>query len=369
MSLLSCSNELILIIAENLGAKEHYFLMKTNHRFHDLLRPRLHKLTSEDPLLSKTAFIWSAARRDEGMVRWLLENTKLVEPGGRLRVVEPYIEDNDRVTWKTICIAPNDFDTAAVNYIISKGPDIHIEIDDRVTRTEGRAALHWAIKGGHALLVRHLLEHGAEEDFHLGYNDGPWGALPMAIEDGRESIVRVVLEHGKPPDMRTPSQKEDIVEAVSERFDLPITRLLLEKGFITTGGTLLHLAAASNSCSIEYFKLLFEYGADVNALDCSGYTPLRFAVEGACVETVKLFIEKGADVSQRDNLGKTLLHLAVRPSSWLQRKDPKGVALLLLKKGIDINARDSKGCTAISMTNVSQMELINLLLDYGAQYI
>lgn len=58
---------------------------------------------------------------------------------------------------------------------------------------------------------------------------------------------------------------------------------------------------------------LLELGADVNAVDNNGFTPLHHSVKAnhhprdKVVKMVKLLLENGADVNARDNDGKTAL--------------------------------------------------------------
>jgi ankyrin repeat protein len=60
-------------------------------------------------------------------------------------------------------------------------------------------------------------------------------------------------------------------------------------------------------------KLLLERGADVNAIDHRGYTPLIFAAhyDGDAVELVRLLLSRGADIDAKAE-GETALSLAAR---------------------------------------------------------
>ncbi|NER49677.1 MAG: protein kinase [Symploca sp. SIO1A3] len=89
--------------------------------------------------------------------------------------------------------------------------------------------------------------------------------------------------------------------------------------------------------SKEVAELLVAKGADVNAKAISGHTPLHSSVH--LKEMAEFLIAKGADVNAKTKFGETPLHFSVHS------KDLKEVAQLLIAKGADINANDSWGMT------------------------
>ena len=56
-------------------------------------------------------------------------------------------------------------------------------------------------------------------------------------------------------------------------------------------------------------------GADVNAKDNHGYTPLHWAADGGHKEVAELLIAKGADVNAKNKYGDTPLDGAIRKDS------------------------------------------------------
>ena len=104
-------------------------------------------------------------------------------------------------------------------------------------------------------------------------------------------------------------------------------------------------------------------GADVNARDKHGLTPLMMAAEtNTNPDVITVLVNSGADVNARDKYGRTPLMEAA-----LGNKNPD-VITMLLNSGADVNARDNGDftplmCAAILNTNP---EVISVLLKSGA---
>lgn len=69
------------------------------------------------------------------------------------------------------------------------------------------------------------------------------------------------------------------------------------------GTTPLHCAASREHADVA--RLLLEAGAEVNAQAKYGWTPLHFAAMNGRIETARVLIAAGADPSIRNNIGYT----------------------------------------------------------------
>ncbi|HKQ75296.1 MAG TPA: ankyrin repeat domain-containing protein [Blastocatellia bacterium] len=151
--------------------------------------------------------------------------------------------------------------------------------------------------------------------------------------------------------------------------------------WLYVGDTPLHLAAAALRTGAA--KLLLESGANANAENRRGATPLHYACDprpksggiwdpAKQGELIELLVQHGAKLEQIDRGGASALHRAVRARS------PAAV-LQLLKAGARVDVRLGKrGSTPIHLAVQStgaggtggavseQLEIIMMLLEHGA---
>jgi uncharacterized protein len=125
------------------------------------------------------------------------------------------------------------------------------------------------------------------------------------------------------------------------------------------GTTPLHWAAYK--LDTELVRVLLEHGAKPDAKNLYGASPLGEAVKAGNVELVQVLLEAGAEVNAPNGDGETTLMLAARAGSV-------AVAKALIEHGADVNAREAwREQTALMWAADSAYpELVKLLIDHGA---
>ncbi|KAI0714277.1 ankyrin repeat-containing domain protein [Cerioporus squamosus] len=115
----------------------------------------------------------------------------------------------------------------------------------------------------------------------------------------------------------------------------------------------------------DVVKELLGAGADVNAKNDKGLTPLHYAASKARVEIGKLLISRGADINAKDRANQTPLHRAATTGSTgfinILLKPPEGSPKTRL------NTADRVGNTPLHLAMESaHAEAACLLIEAGA---
>ena len=244
---------------------------------------------------------------------------------------------------------------------IDKGAEINAKDEDGNTPLHYKAHSKWNVK------------FSSESSFKARV-DGRWN------DERSGSYNATPLTHAEVLEL-------ELVEVQLERDK---AELLIEKGADIEaknkgGSTPLHIAALSGSGDIA--KLLIDNGADIKAKDIFGSTPLhevsilhevsRTASSSESRDIAELLIEKGADINAQTNGGRTPLHqlvediaahggLQTEPDFWLD------IAVLFIENGANIDAKDENGATPLKIgsefeySHPAWIDFTKWLVDKGA---
>ena len=144
------------------------------------------------------------------------------------------------------------------------------------------------------------------------------------------------------------------------------------------GRTPLQIAAAYGH--LDYVELLVDRGASVHSPGADGVEPLLVALGGGWEDVAVALVEHGADANARDEHGDSAVAMAERKgmtavldrllhrAAWRGRAE---VAASLIDAGADVDARDDGGWTPLHYALLRRagrpaLRVANLLLERGA---
>jgi ankyrin repeat protein len=196
-----------------------------------------------------------------------------------------------------------------------------------------------AIEEGRIETVRDLLS--ADSTLVNARNESGLSAILSATYRGRNDLARLLIDNGA---------QLDIFEAAATGTQDRLEQLLqqepaLKNSWSPDGWTPLHLAVFFGRVNIAHFllskgvdinvasrtdervsplhsalanpnnaaiaQLLIEHGADVNARQAQGYTPLHYAATYGLESIIRSLLQRSADKTIRNADGKTAFDLAV----------------------------------------------------------
>ncbi|OPB40459.1 hypothetical protein A0O28_0005380 [Trichoderma guizhouense] len=267
------------------------------------------------------------------------------------------IGDNDSRT--PLHLAIENKSLPAIPLLIEAGAQLDAKSKD------GSTPLHIAVK--EIETVRLLLESGADKEATDLEGRTP---LYQALADGTIEVATLLVDEGAnvataAKDGRTPLHMA--LSLGSKGFG--IAKRLLQSDSIKAAdyakakakdeATPLHIAAEHGPS--EAIELLHRLGANVDALDDFGQTPLLISIYKKKWEIAELLIKAGANVDADEREGYAPLFGAVAGGS-------DRIVQLLLKAKVDVDAVDEDGYSPLHLA-VSQNEvnILQQLLKAGAK--
>lgn len=213
----------------------------------------------------------------------------------------------------------------------------------------GNTALHYAADGVHVELAALLLRHGADAN---AANRRLMAPLHFAVDKSRPRLVELLLTTGRadanaqdfqgntPLIVLTGLSASDLDEYDDDDDDDAEDQHEDDgnQGYVSNEDD-----DVSSSASHRVAELLIKAGADVDAANFAGVTPLHQAMRRFDTDMMELLIRRGADVNLVNRFGDAPLHQAARlalfPVIWT----------LLLAKGADPTRADRNGRTPLEL--------------------
>ncbi|KAK8091770.1 hypothetical protein PG997_002131 [Apiospora hydei] len=242
------------------------------------------------------------------------------------------------------------------------------DLDPNARDAEGRTALGIAVKAGRREICELLLAAGADASLATEYS---MNALEVALwlDGDRLDIARLLVTQGVATQITAGYYGRALYAAVIRGYT-DIVKLMLEHGADPNTTSPLYgtpLRAAAYRSNIEVCKLLIKAGADVNR--GGSLSPLAVIVSNAREgdeALAALLLSAGANVNARDDDGTTPLHRAVK-----RERNSLSMAKLLIAWGAEVNAHSSQYGTPLQEAmNIGKpsLDLLRLLRDAGAVF-
>lgn len=241
-------------------------------------------------------------------------------------------------------------DPAVVEILLAAGADVDHRND------LGHTPLWSAALLGHTWTVRVLLDAGADPDPRP---DDGWTPLVVALLRGHGGTAAVLSDAGADPDVLLDDGRP-LLEELAARGDAAGVGFVLERGSGEGKDAALRTAAALRHP--EAVAVLLEHGADPEAPDRGGWTPLLLAARSGDAEVVDLLLAAGVPVDGLGGEGSRSTPLLVAAITGRET-----AALALLAAGADPDARNASGATALMFAaHHGMQDLVAELLARGA---
>uniref|UniRef100_A0A8D8YWX2 Ankyrin-1 n=1 Tax=Cacopsylla melanoneura TaxID=428564 RepID=A0A8D8YWX2_9HEMI len=206
--------------------------------------------------------------------------------------------------------------------------------------------MHYAIKNKHLQIVEKLLQLGAnpsssyQNENHLcvaitsfnedaskllikyGANVKNTQALHLAVDIENSVLVELLLNHGADPNFTGEDGKTALHYATSKKFTSAVVQDKESKPI---------------NKMLDIVSQLLAYGANIDAVDKNGQTPLFNAVNNKQLEIVQLLLKQNPDVNEKSNRKSLRVAIGFDPTLHGNIKE---IVNVLISYGFDVRSED-----------------------------
>ncbi|EEA19856.1 hypothetical protein TMatcc_009997 [Talaromyces marneffei ATCC 18224] len=210
--------------------------------------------------------------------------------------------------------------------------------------------------------IKTLLEHDANPNVCRGSSGTP---LMLSSSIGDIVVVKILLAHGADPNFHLPKRRgmqvdRSCLSSACYSKDLRVVKLLVEHGASVHSSC--SLAVACWSSQLDIVKYLLENGASPNGSndECDVGSPLQIACSNSSEAIVELLLKYGADVHLgRSHAGSPLNEAAIAGSV--------SITNMLIEKGVNVNMVAGHHGTALqAAANMGEIDVVECLIHNGA---
>eukprot|EP00538_Stauroneis_constricta_P000756 CAMPEP_0119572868 /NCGR_PEP_ID=MMETSP1352-20130426/44837_1 /TAXON_ID=265584 /ORGANISM="Stauroneis constricta, Strain CCMP1120" /LENGTH=535 /DNA_ID=CAMNT_0007622555 /DNA_START=125 /DNA_END=1730 /DNA_ORIENTATION=- len=241
-----------------------------------------------------------------------------------IEVDKDHVHMDDREKYILLHYAAEFNDLPMMKLLMTIGSDSNCSPNSHLHTPLTMAAIE-----GRTSIVQALLDAGADMNKEEWCDQSPYGGINSALYKtccaGHADVAKLLINRGASLD-GTNRNGQNLLHTILDNFDTfhdeetlhEIIRLLVEKteGFLVGGKdcggrTPLH-AASCASGTAQAIPYLIDNGADVDAIDVDGHSPLYYASMYGSFEKVQTLVAAGADINIVDSEEQTPVHAACR---------------------------------------------------------
>jgi hypothetical protein len=174
-------------------------------------------------------------------------------------------------------------------------------------------------------------------------------ALHVAAAGYRVEIAKLLLDAGADPNSALNHRRSGPLHYAADGYI--ISKLWNEKN------------------QIAMIRLLLKAGAEINAQDKNGATPLHRAVRTRCAAAVKCLLDAGADTTIKNKPGSTPFHLAVQNTGRggsgadIAKAAQREIIQVFLARGVSPKVKDANGKSVVDW---ARSDWVREIIEIGA---